>query len=299
LNCILCKKEYLVLETEIPSEIIKNLWRRDLQFDINDEIGTIKSFKLFKCCSCNVKFFYPSLSGSNKLYKYLEKFDWYYMPEKWEHKVALKDLIKSEIILEIGSGFGDFLNTVILEKGNVIEGIELNETAVIESQRRGLPVKAIDLQEIVQEFPGHYDAVCSFQVLEHVPNPKEFLDNMCNLLKPGGKLIMGLPNANSFLKHQFNILDMPPHHMTRWSQSTLEKLPELFPIQLNHIKFEPLADYHVNGYVGAYLSKFAKVLKLNFINKPRLIQLISKILILTKMNKLLKGQSIYASYSRK
>lgn len=251
IKCPLCGSENLHFCQSYEVKRILHEWEF-FKINIKEYISNYSLIHLLNCNDCNIQFFVPTINfATNLLYEQLEKFDWYYMSEKWEHKIALKDLIKSENILEIGSGFGDFIKKVINKKGNVIEGIELNETAVIESQRRGLPVKSVDLQEIAQEFPGHYDAVCSFQVLEHVPNPREFLDNMCNLLKPGGKLILGIPNAESFLKHQFNILDMPPHHMTRWSQSTLEKLPELFPIQLDHIKFEPLADYHVNGYVGA------------------------------------------------
>ena len=229
----------------------------------------------------------------------MEQFDWYYMPQKWEHKIALQDIKESEKILEIGSGFGNFIRMVTKEKGNVIEGIEINESAVLKSQQRGLPVKLIDLLKIAQEFPGHYDAVCSFQVLEHVSNPREFLENMCKLLKPGGKLLLGLPNADSFLKYQFNILDMPPHHMTRWSPSTLKILPNLFPIQLDHIKFEPLTDYHVYGYLGAYFSIIVKKFELNFLNKTKMINLLSKFLRQTRINKVLKGQSMYVSYTRK
>jgi len=257
-NCPLCGSENLHFCQSYEVKQIQHEWEI-LNIDTKESFFKFSYINLIICNECKIQFFLPNIIFEiNLLYGQLEKFDWYYMPEKWEYKIGLRDLIKSKKILEIGSGFGDFVKKVINEIGNVIEGIELNETAVTESQRRGLPVKSIDLQKIVQEFSGQYDAVCSFQVLEHVPNPREFLDNMCKLLRPGGKLILGLPNADSFLKHQFNILDMPPHHMTRWSKSALEKLPELFPIQLDHIELEPLAEYQVYGYIDAYLSLISK-----------------------------------------
>lgn len=298
ITCPLCGSEKVQYQKSFDVEKIIHEWKI-FGIHIREFFFRDSQIQLVMCDNCDLQFFIPVLILETKnLYSQLEKFDWYYMPEKWEHLIALQEIKESEKILEIGSGFGDFIKKVITEKGNVIEGIELNESAVVASQLLGLPVKSIDLSKIVQEFSGQYDAVCSFQVLEHIPNPKEFLDNVCKLLKPGGRLILGLPNADSFLKHQFNVLDMPPHHTTRWSQSTLEKLPEFFPIYLDHIELEPLVDYQVYSYVDAYLSLIAKNIKFDYIYKPKLIHILSKLLILSRLNKLMRGQSMYVSYIR-
>ena len=62
-------------------------------------------------------FYTPSeLAGSASLYEQLQKFDWYYMPEKWEFRQALS-WIQAEHgvrrLLEVG-GRGFFCNTRVV-----------------------------------------------------------------------------------------------------------------------------------------------------------------------------------------
>ena len=47
-----------------------------------------------------------------------------------------------------------------------------------------------------QKFPfedGAFDSLVTNQVFEHVPNPNEFLDESCRVLKPGGVMLMTVP----------------------------------------------------------------------------------------------------------
>jgi SAM-dependent methyltransferase len=45
---------------------------------------------------------------------------------------------------------------------------------------------------------GSYDAVFMDQVLEHLKNPGDYLRKVNALLRPGGVLVLGLPNIGSF-----------------------------------------------------------------------------------------------------
>lgn len=299
MKCPLCNSEDTFLVRSIEVERLATAWNRRLNIDVYAEFHGLQRIQLLKCRCCHLLFFAPSfLAGSAQLYTQLDRLDWYYMPRKWEHDVALADLRGARTILEIGCGFGDFIARARTEEGLCVKGIELNESAVEEAQRRGLPVQLLDLQEAAAQFAGHYDAVCAFQVLEHVPNPKDFLEWACALVKPGGKLILGVPNADSFLKYQFNIFDMPPHHMTRWSSETLSYLPELFPLRLEHIKREPLAKHHVGGYVDAYCSVLEKHGAIPNLCHPALKRCLAAFIRRTGLCKLLTGQGLYASFLR-
>jgi len=220
------------------------------------------------------------------------------MSEKWEFDIALKSLSQSKNILEIGSALGSFMKAC-LHKGLSATGIELNEAAVKIAKDRGLPVAHADIHQYVEEYPESSDAVCSFQVLEHIPDPKSFIESSLKALRKRGMLVLSVPNSESFLKYQNNLLDMPPHHMTRWSEASFKALEKIFPIRLEKVFFEPLAAYHVSDYMHAYAQHFwsrSSTTKL-FFNRytlPIFTLLISK----KSIRRLFRGQTILALFRK-
>lgn len=70
-----------------------------------------------------------------------------------------------------------------------------------------------------------------FQVLEHIPNPIEFMLKCKEYLKPGGNIYIEVPNINEAL---LSIYDIPAYqkfyyrlpHVYYYSESTLKKILE-------------------------------------------------------------------------
>lgn len=224
-------KDIILLKTIKSQQLISD-WKNTFQIDITAELRGHNEIYLYQCNQTKLKFFVPlDIAGTGKLYEQLQKFDWFYMSEKWEYQVALQNLSGYKDILEIGSGFGAFVKAG-RDAGLNIRGLELNEAAVKVAQKKNLPVECIDLQTFANQSPQSFDAVCSFQVLEHVPNPKQFIEWSLKALKPNGKLIFCVPNSESFLKYQYNLLDMPPHHMLQWSETSFRALEKIFPVKV-------------------------------------------------------------------
>jgi len=200
--------------------------------------------------------------------------------------------------LEVGCGFGSFVARVIAEKKIPFEGCELNSSAVRAGQSRGVPVRLERIEEIARRSPGAYDVVCFFQVLEHVTDPGGFLKSACEVLRPGGRLMLGVPDADSRIVRFMNVFDAPPHHMTRWSDEVLTRLHKWFPLKLTRIDREPLQDSKAEVYVDAY-EDILRRRRLSRLVHPWVWSRVVRLVRSRQIRRYLKGETIYACYVRR
>src|SRR5437867_9118839 len=204
LPCPLCDFSGTSLRKEIAVTELLKAWEKAFQIDISGDFQDVQQLHLFECERCGLQFYlWPSLGASSELYSQLQKFEWYYTAQKWEHDIALEDLTDCEHILEIGSGSGVFIARAQAEKGLNIQGIETNSEAVNSAQRLGLPVESIDLTETALRWLGYSDEDFEFHVLEHVSKQKNVLDSCFEFLTRAVILLVGLPNAKSCLRYLF------------------------------------------------------------------------------------------------
>ncbi len=199
--------------------------------------------------------------GDGAFYEELAKNSYYYTKDKWEFSEALRilsDQPRDTRILEIGCGSGEFLEMCRESGFENVSGIEFNERALSLCRQKGLDVTDQRIEDIAAS-DERYDFVCAFQVLEHVPDPVGFLRDASQALSKGGKLIVCTPNAGSFLcRFQWNLLDLPPHHMSRWDESSYQKMTELLGLDLNEIRLEPLARYHYKFFAASMVEHLPK-----------------------------------------
>jgi SAM-dependent methyltransferase len=135
-------------------------------------------------------------------------------------------------------------------------GLEFSEDAIKKAKDRGLKIFNESIERHAGTHALLYDVVCYFQVLEHVPNPGDFITYSLKCLRPGGKLLVAVPSEDSFIKNVVNFyLNMPPHHASRWTDNTLRKVADLFNLQLVHLFHEPLHAVHRRFYVKTMIHK--------------------------------------------
>jgi len=236
-------------------------WNHSFNIDITSELQGYNEINLYQCNQTKLRFFFPfDIAGSDKLYEQLEKFDWYYMPRKWEHDVAIKDLEECSEILEVGCGRGAFVERLRKEIGANVQGLEFNKNAIIYAQNAGISVTDQDVHQLANNSPCSFDGICTFQVLEHIPEVYVFLKSLIELLKPSGKLVISVPNNLSFTKYCKNdLLDQPPHHMTQWNIEVFQFLTQIFPIEIKSYSYEPLAEYHIDWYLSIQSTRLPKI----------------------------------------
>lgn len=246
--CPLCHSENVHGTEKIHVDDLVKSYNKMLGDSISDEFISIKDISFMHCEECDLDFFDPAITGSEKFYQKLHKFDWYYMDEKDEYDYAKRFINEGDSVLEIGSGKGAFSKQI---KSKNYIGLEFSNEAITIAANDDIAI----LNELIQEHAANnsnkYDVVCAFQVLEHVSDIKSFIESSIKCLKPNGTLIYSVPSADSFISLAPNgILNMPPHHISWWSDKTLAKITDLFEIQLVDIYHEQLADIHKQWYAS-------------------------------------------------
>jgi len=197
---------------------------------------------LYECVDSGYRFYYPfSCIGDASFYEDLSLNRTNYYSNRWEHGVTMKYLNSNDSVLEIGSGFGAFLNRIKSEniKG---KGLELNPYAVKQCVQSGLDVYDRLVNDEASVNANSYSIVCCFQVLEHITDVNSFIESSISLLKMNGKLIIGVPNNNPylFISDKYHTLNLPPHHAGLWNGKALKYLEQIFSIKLVSLEYEPL-----------------------------------------------------------
>jgi len=134
--------------------------------------------------------------------------DWYQTPkgrlvDKIE-KEAIYEYLQPEPgmeILDVGCGTGN-LSLELARLGVRVTGIDISEPMLAKARekarREGLAVKFYRADARKLPFnDGIFDAVVSVTALEFVPDLREALEEAYRVLKPGGRLVVGVIGGNS------------------------------------------------------------------------------------------------------
>ncbi len=141
----------------------------------------------------------------------------------------------SGTLLDIGSGTGDFLK-LAKDNGWEAKGVEPNASA-----RNLAKQKNLEVFETIDMLSGQtYDVITLWHVLEHLPNLELATQKIAHLLKPGGTLVVAVPNFNSYdakyYKRYWAAYDTP-RHLWHFSKTSMAKI---FPLSVRLVKTKPM-----------------------------------------------------------
>ena len=230
----------------IPAAKLIEAYRQEL--GIVPALG-VDELAYLACSACGLLFFDPPVTGDQKFYEALQKISWYYSAEKQEFRIAAAYVRAPDHVLEIGAGRGLFAREITPAS---YTGLEFSTAAVELAAASGVRLVAESIEHHAAANPGKYDFACAFQVLEHVSDPRSFLRAAVAALRVGGRLVVSVPGEDSFARYAvWDVLNMPPHHVTRWTDECLRKVGPLCGLDTLALTPEPLGRNMRRAYAQA------------------------------------------------
>ena len=230
INCPLCTSANTRQTDVLSRQFINDLYNKEYNFDASKLITS--DISEHECADCHLKFFNPCITADASLYTHLQTFPWYYPTEKFEHNLVKKWITPSCRVLEVGCGSGQFAKKI---KSKHYTGLEFNPNVI-----DGVNILDQTIEQHSASNSNSYDFVVAFQVLEHVADPRTFIQSCLKCLRVGGTLVLAVPAESSWLGSVRSFaLNMPPHHVSKWSDETIIAIAKLFNIQLDKLVASP------------------------------------------------------------
>jgi SAM-dependent methyltransferase len=137
-------------------------------------------------------------------------------------------------------------------------GIERNgEGAETARHVSGVEIVTTSIEDLPEN--ERFDLIVMFQVLEHIGEPVALLRECAKRLKPGGNLIINVPNFASwqsrFAGARWLHLDVP-RHLVHFTPETLAATLERAGLKLDHVSFASL-EHDPYGWVESTISKLS------------------------------------------
>jgi 2-polyprenyl-3-methyl-5-hydroxy-6-metoxy-1,4-benzoquinol methylase len=139
-----------------------------------------------------------------------------------------KHMFNGARVLDAGCAAGDFL----AEAAEAFEmyGFDISSAAIAHAKHR-LPqlrerLAAQRLEDVDASWQG-FDAVCLWDVIEHVSDPVMVIQRMMDRVKPGGYLFMSTPDFGSFtarMMRSYWAFMIPPFHLGYFPKQSFEHL---------------------------------------------------------------------------
>jgi 2-polyprenyl-3-methyl-5-hydroxy-6-metoxy-1,4-benzoquinol methylase len=155
-------------------------------------------------------------------------------------EAILPTIPRSASILDVGCGAGLLVHALRQAGFTNVAGVDPTVSLVQVAAGRGLPCRQVpeDFVEQAGGGPdGEHDVIFLLDVLEHIPVDRQlaFLRGLRRLLRPGGRLVLSVPNGSSTVAARWRYIDWT--HTSAFTEHSLRYVllstgfdaPKLYP----------------------------------------------------------------------
>jgi len=148
---------------------------------------------------------------------------WWYKAKSnlLSHILKKEGLNKHNKILEIGPGIGN--NLKILSEFGIIDILEI-ENEFINSLKNYYSNIIDKVYQNIEEINSEYDLIIMLDVLEHIKESENFMNEVKKIIKKNGKIVIGVPAYQSLWSGHDEALK----HYRRYTWKTLKKYLDHF-----------------------------------------------------------------------
>ncbi len=226
-SCLICGGQQIAILEEVDSLSVEKSYE-SLFGSAPQQVRELPTVTLIRCSLCDVEWFEPIAGGGKEFYAWIAHHD-LYPAHRWDFDFALRAIGEPSTIVDVGAGSGTFA-LLCQQAGHHVACVESSPAAREVLVARGLEV--FDSLEGAVESVGRPHVVTAFHVLEHVEDPCNFIKSLRDL--SSDKVIVSVPHKGR-IRFVHEPLDLPPHHLTRWSPQSLKTVMErsgLNPVEL-------------------------------------------------------------------
>ena len=143
--------------------------------------------------------------------------------EHYHRYLAASQLVEGLAVLDVASGAG-YGSAILRTRAKSVVGVDVDEQAVASARENFQAPRLTFQQGDCTDLPFRdktFDAIVSFETIEHITEHEKFLDECRRVLKPEGLLIISTPERQ---RYNEQLAEPNPHHLKELSEDELRLL---------------------------------------------------------------------------
>ena len=204
----------------------------------------VGAYSMRRCGACGLHYAHPLVSPGARWYGMAYRAMTLYPTERWEFRRVASQFTATDVVAEFGCGSGNFLR-LCAASGVACVGYDFAANAVQECRRGGLRAELLDVaaEPVDGSSQLSFNILAAFHVLEHLEDPSWLFRSAAIVASESARLFVSVPSDRraSRLYGEEDLMDQPPHHLTRWTPRALDEIGKDAGWRLESFEYEPVS----------------------------------------------------------